>query len=1049
MHIWFAPASHSNANASVRGAAITSDGSVRVQDWNGEWTIAENAPKDLTMLAIPGGHLWGLRGDGMLFRWSVQSDRRRWVRDTSIDRVNWICVSPENELCVVNEDKQVFVRLVNDQWTSVDSLPGGGEESSELETQISSTSGNRPRKFRFTLRTMMLAVLVCGLLLGPLSRIQQSRKQDWQALILESNGDGDLQYAHEFNSAGKMIAGAKEPGPAWVKKFTGRHFFLNPIIFKGQCDLEVLANFNTLREVELTDATEIAPLKRLRNVRVLTLHKVVEDLSPLEQMESLEELRLYCPTKRDLQSLSSLTNLRSLTIVGSEKDFPVNDLPSVASLVNLEELTTVDIRLKRCDSLKGLGKLKALSLSRVDNVDGIADLTQLQQLTFTGSILDLQPLSRLTDLRHLSYHRPRLDFSSHACHASAIKNLSKLESLRLNDCQLDTLDWLAQMRGLRSLNLLDTYLNSLDGINNFPQLRELKLGSGCSISTTAYQHLQRCGIKSVDCGRFSKNIGVNSALKKLTRSQPSTIAELRPRYQTDEWLDFEDSSISDISELANAANLKKIYLGPNMLDLSPLASHPKLLTVSASSSEFSDLSPLKNCPALTALLLSGTAVSDLSPLSPANVPQLNCLDLTDTPVSDVSPLKGFNIDDLHLSGTNVTDLSPLSGIKKLRILSAANTGVHDFSALGNCVSLIDLNISNTKVTHLPEINAANLEKLNASHTEIADLAPIGKWSALVLLDLADTKVEDLSPLANCTVLVNINLDNTRVSDLGPLAGKSELRYLHLAGTSVSDLSPLANSNLWSIDLQGTPVKDVTELASLQNLYLLNLSQTNVVDITPLKQEFRELDLSDTQVHDISSLQTKNITKLSVARTPIVDFAYCVSMQELYEVDLSGTKIKQLDPFMNLISLSELKLAGTPVDLRTLKPRFPYKLRLLDVRDCNVRSLDPIVQLFGLKTLKLNCQQLENLQPLKDFKILRTLELQNINEAHQLDWIPGLSTLKTLELSGQVSDIAWVKQCKRLKELKLPKGSPTDDKVWGQAPRLTKVYVDGELVYDAE
>ena len=108
MHIWFAPASHSNANASVRGATITSDGSVRVQDWNGEWTIAENAPKDLTMLAIPGGHLWGLRGDGMLFRWSVQSDRRRWVRDTSIDRVNWICVSPENELCVVNEMQELY-----------------------------------------------------------------------------------------------------------------------------------------------------------------------------------------------------------------------------------------------------------------------------------------------------------------------------------------------------------------------------------------------------------------------------------------------------------------------------------------------------------------------------------------------------------------------------------------------------------------------------------------------------------------------------------------------------------------------------------------------------------------------------------------------------------------------------------------------------------------------------------------------------------------------------------------------------------------------------
>ena len=128
----------------------------------------------------------------------------------------------------------------------------------------------------------------------------------------------------------------------------------------------------------------------------------------------------------------------------------------------------------------------------------------------------------------------------------------------------------------------------------------------------------------------------------------------------------------------------------------------------------------------------------------------------------------------------------------------------------------------------------HITQLDFSHTELADLTPLARLTALQGLDLTDTQVSDLTQLAQLTALQYLDLRSAQVSDLTSLTHLTALKSLDLMSTQVSDVTPLARlTALHSLDLWCTEVSDVMPLAHLTALESLDLWGTQVSDIAAL------------------------------------------------------------------------------------------------------------------------------------------------------------------------------------------------------------------------
>ena len=80
----------------------------------------------------------------------------------------------------------------------------------------------------------------------------------------------------------------------------------------------------------------------------------------------------------------------------------------------------------------------------------------------------------------------------------------------------------------------------------------------------------------------------------------------------------------------------------------------------------------------------------------------------------------------------------------------------------------------------------------------------------------------------------LNLTGAQVADIGPLAGLKNLKQLGLAGTQVFNITPLAGlKNLEVLNLSFTQVTDVSPLAGLEKLSWLKLSPTQVTNTSSL------------------------------------------------------------------------------------------------------------------------------------------------------------------------------------------------------------------------
>ena len=230
------------------------------------------------------------------------------------------------------------------------------------------------------------------------------------------------------------------------------------------------------------------------------------------------------------------------------------------------------------------------------------------------------------------------------------------------------------------------------------------------------------------------------------------------------------------------------------------------------------------------------------------------------------------------------------------------------------------------------------------------------------------------------------------------------------------------TTLKALNLKGTNIKSLVPLLNLKHLESLNLERckdwSDLKTLSGLKN-IKKLDISDTEVSDLSFLENLSLTEFSAAGCRnISDFSKIETQVALQKLNVENTFFVSLN-FNALPSLSSLNLSGTSLDSIESLPNL--MLTDLKLRRCSINhaalsrfenleslsigtdipSLDFITQLKKLKFLSIGNAHLNDAYKIGTCTNLESLHLFNIT-TNALDFIPNL--LHLTELTINICDI---------------------------------------------
>ena len=152
---------------------------------------------------------------------------------------------------------------------------------------------------------------------------------------------------------------------------------------------------------------DINPVGKLTNLEKLSITNIkmknIKTIGNLKKLQHLEFYNLYL-SDNSISPLSSLTNLKYLSIYDSPYDLRANNIQPLKTLVNLETLILSGLSIRDLSPLAGLKNLQNLGFYRaqVSNISPLANLTNLRSLSLNYTqVTDIQPIVNLKNLKQL------------------------------------------------------------------------------------------------------------------------------------------------------------------------------------------------------------------------------------------------------------------------------------------------------------------------------------------------------------------------------------------------------------------------------------------------------------------------------------------------------------------------------------------------------------------------------------------------------------------------------------------------------------------------
>lgn len=370
------------------------------------------------------------------------------------------------------------------------------EEDSPVSTEAETPAEKkRPRRrwFQFSLRTLLLMMLVFGCGLGWFTAKRRQAQQAWKRIEEAEKLDINL-IAVDDNRA---MGGIHHEG-TWLEEWLGISLPEPLISAKVNTssnptpELQELAKFPELTDIwlEVDDITDeqLAPLagmKRLTTLQIAWSPLRGSGLAYLAGNDSLEELNLfYCDNLTDeaiysIPKLPSLTHLRinNCPLTGVSLGHLATACPKLETLI----LNKVPLTLEGFQEIGTIHSLKSLTLEESgvtsDGLGYLSDLAQLQEISFDGAYINdlgLEYLSKHPHLENLTLQKMSITDAG-MTHLSILHELKavNLEETLISDQGLQYI----QSQKLESLSLNYTSITDVgvSQLTRFPHLRALKL----------------------------------------------------------------------------------------------------------------------------------------------------------------------------------------------------------------------------------------------------------------------------------------------------------------------------------------------------------------------------------------------------------------------------------------------------------------------------------------------------------------------------------------------------------------------------------------------
>lgn len=269
----------------------------------------------------------------------------------------------------------------------------------------------------------------------------------------------------------------KDPNDLTDKDFTK----IKKITLKGStCNIKLLEKFTNLEELNLhvkirknkipqwlkyisqryqiklpeRKYIDLSPLEKLSHLKKLDLYGGdFDDITPVSNIRSMEDLNISGTHIYDINSLQKLTNLKKLNLFGGS----YKNITPIANLFNLEELNLQSTRITNIAQLRNLKKLKILYIheTQVSDLEPVKDLISLERLYISRTkITNFEPLKELTKLKRLA-----IDGNQMAC-VEFIKDLPNLQILDLVGYNPIDLEPLKQLTNLNIIQINSEYIKA-------------------------------------------------------------------------------------------------------------------------------------------------------------------------------------------------------------------------------------------------------------------------------------------------------------------------------------------------------------------------------------------------------------------------------------------------------------------------------------------------------------------------------------------------------------------------------------------------------------
>lgn len=332
---------------------------------------------------------------------------------------------------------------------------------------------------------------------------------------------------------------------------------------------------SAIREILEVDADDVIYTDHLWEITDFEMPADAEDYTDLKYLPYLKSLTIQHAAEEQLQSLSYLTKLESLSITDSTPT--ESELATIAALPNLRRLSLIGCNLSTISPLSKATQLEYLDLTdnAIRNIAPLSAMTGLQELYLsTNALTSLAELSGLTSLQVLDVSYNSLT------DIGPIAALNSISRLYINNNSLGNIAAVSGMVKLRIFNAADNAVTDISALAPCTQLTELNISNNLVEDISVL-------------GKMQLLENLNFAYNAIT--------EL-PAFQADYALVNIDGSYNQLASLEPLSGMESLNVV--LMDYNE---------------DIQDANILKTCHNLVRVSVFGTKVADVSALTEQSV----------------------------------------------------------------------------------------------------------------------------------------------------------------------------------------------------------------------------------------------------------------------------------------------------------------------------------------------------------------------------------------------------------------------------------------------